>query len=276
MYGNRRLQSAGFVMQHDEATGIALWVRPPEKRRGMGGGGGEEEGGGRGKGNGEGNGDVERGEGEANTSSEEADDAERHNPIVFLHGLGIGLAPYADYVAALPRDRPVVAPEWPNISYGADKGHRYPTPRELAVKLYKFNPVYPWLESAWFQPLSLKSENNLFQAFAFKCNVYRYMADFLQRATRLASENAYAAGPDTRAATSSAASTTSNGNEKREEENTRRRRAAARPVKCDVIAHSYGTVILTYFRRHHPELVRRCVYIDPGGAVQVESSLPIA
>jgi hypothetical protein len=25
--------------------------------------------------------------------------------------------------------------------------------RQLMVGLYNFNPVHPWLESAWFQPL---------------------------------------------------------------------------------------------------------------------------
>ena len=36
-----------------------------------------------------------------------------------------------------------------------------------------------------------------------------------------------------------------------------------RDVKCDVIAHSYGTVCLTAFRRHYPHSVRRCAYVDP-------------
>jgi len=34
-------------------------------------------------------------------------------------------------------------------------------------------------------------------------------------------------------------------------------------TKCDVIAHSYGTVVLTGFKRYYPEMLRRCVYIDP-------------
>jgi hypothetical protein len=29
------------------------------------------------------------------------------------------------------------------------------TPEEAKVGLYKFNPVDPWLERAWLQPLSL-------------------------------------------------------------------------------------------------------------------------
>ena len=37
----------------------------------------------------------------------------------------------------------------------------------------------------------------------------------------------------------------------------------ARDVRCDVIAHSYGTVCLTAFRRHYPKSVRRCAYVDP-------------
>ena len=37
----------------------------------------------------------------------------------------------------------------------------------------------------------------------------------------------------------------------------------ARGDQCDVIAHSYGTVCLTAFRRHYPKSVRRCAYVDP-------------
>ena len=34
------------------------------------------------------------------------DDPNRHDPVVFLHGLGVGLAPYADHVADnLPKVR---------------------------------------------------------------------------------------------------------------------------------------------------------------------------
>ena len=32
------------------------------------------------------------------------------------------------------------------------KSHENPA---IVVGLYKLNPVYPWLESAWFQPLIL-------------------------------------------------------------------------------------------------------------------------
>jgi hypothetical protein len=44
----------------------------------------------------------------------------------------------------------------------------------LKVGLYKLNPVYPQLESAWFQPLNLSSEKPV-SKFAFKCNLYRYI-----------------------------------------------------------------------------------------------------
>ena len=101
--------------------------------------------------------------------------------MVFLHGLGLGVAPYADWVAALPKDRPIVVPEWPNISYGTDLGARYPTPSELA--------------------------------------------DFLERTTQQASDDAAAADELLSPSVSS--------------------RSVGPPRKCDVIAHSYGTVVLT-------------------------------
>jgi|AntAceMinimDraft_12_1070368.scaffolds.fasta_scaffold45976_1 hypothetical protein len=106
-YGNRRLRAAGFREQHDAATDIVLWVRLPDPRdqiystRADGGEGVELAGGG-----GEVGGRGPGREAGANAASD-AGNAERHKPIVFLHGLGIGLAPYADYVASLPRDRPV-------------------------------------------------------------------------------------------------------------------------------------------------------------------------
>jgi hypothetical protein len=43
------------------------------------------------------------------------------------------------------------------------------------VGLYKLNPVDPYHESAWFQPLNLKCDI-LVSNFAFKCNLYRYNA----------------------------------------------------------------------------------------------------
>jgi hypothetical protein len=49
-------------------------------------------------------------------------------------------------------------------------------PRALpAVGLYKLISVYLSLESAWFEPLSLKCEK-LVSDFAFKFNLYRYTA----------------------------------------------------------------------------------------------------
>ena len=44
------------------------------------------------------------------------------------------------------------------------------------VGMYKLNPVYPWLEISWFQPLNFE-RNLLVSKFAFnKCNfmLYRY------------------------------------------------------------------------------------------------------
>jgi hypothetical protein len=41
------------------------------------------------------------------------------------------------------------------------------------VRRCKQNSVDPWLERAWFQPLSLKRDI-LVSKFAFKCNLYRY------------------------------------------------------------------------------------------------------
>ena len=131
-----------------------------------------------------------------------ASDFDRYDPLVFLHGLGIGIAPYADYVCALPDHRPVVAPEWPNISYSwDDRSHEYPSPSEISA--------------------------------------------FLERSTRRAAEDALAR--DLR------------GVDATQDAIVRR----ARDVRCDVIAHSYGTVCLTAFRRHYPKSVRRCAYVDP-------------
>jgi hypothetical protein len=63
------------------------------------------------------------------------------------------------------------------------------------VGLYKLNAVDPQLATAWFQPLSLWSEN-LVSMFAFKCNLYRYSlgtlvmcADFNAIAERVAGGN---------------------------------------------------------------------------------------
>ena len=104
-----------------------------------------------------------------------------------------GIAPYADWIASLPRDRPVVAPEWPNISYGADVGHRYPHPGEF-------------------------------------CGFSRTRDDGGRRARR---GRALAEGEPKRG--------------KKERMTTTPRRHT-----CDVIAHSYGSVVLTAFRRHQP------------------------
>ena len=173
-HGARRLRQAGFQRRRDAATDIILWGRlssPIGKDA----------------------------SGSPSLTTPLVPNPDRHNPIVFLHGLGLGIAPYAEYVCALPTDRPVVAPEWPNISYGADRSHRYPSPSEIS--------------------------------------------NFLERATRRAAEDAWArddAGADQSAIVD----------------------AGKRSV-CDVIAHSYGTVCLTAFRRHYPGSTRRRVYVDP-------------
>ena len=168
---NAKLRSAGFERKRDPATHIVVWVRPPKAR-------------------------------ENAASLASASDFDRYDPLVFLHGLGIGIAPYADYVCALPDHRPVVAPEWPNISYSwDDRSHEYPSPSEISA--------------------------------------------FLERSTRRAAEDALAR--DLR------------GSDVTQDAIVRR----ARDVRCDVIAHSYGTVCLTAFRRHYPKSVRRCAYVDP-------------
>jgi hypothetical protein len=72
-YGKIRLERAGFVRTHDASTDCDLWVRPRVGEDGDG---------------------------------LNPDDPNRHDPVVFLHGLGVGLAPYADYVADhLPKVR---------------------------------------------------------------------------------------------------------------------------------------------------------------------------
>lgn len=169
---NAKLRSAGFERKRDPATHIVVWVRPPKARE------------------------------NAASVFASASDFDRYDPLVFLHGLGIGIAPYADYVCALPDHRPVVAPEWPNISYSwDDRSHEYPSPSEISA--------------------------------------------FLERSTRRAAEDAMAR--DLR------------GSDATQDAIVRR----ARDVRCDVIAHSYGTVCLTAFRRHYPKSVRRCAYVDP-------------
>ena len=172
---NAKLRSAGFERKRDPATNIVAWVRPPRSVLVAGAAASAERG--------------------------SVADSDRYDPLVFLHGLGIGIAPYADYVCALPDHRPVVAPEWPNISYSwDDRSHEYPSPSEISA--------------------------------------------FLERSTRRAAEDALAR--DTRGA---------------ETQDAIVRRV--RDVRCDVIAHSYGTVCLTAFRRHYPRSVRRCAYVDP-------------
>ena len=167
-----KLRNSGFERKRDPATNIVVWVRPPRTPRSDGK-----------------NADF-------NPVATSASDSDRYEPLVFLHGLGIGIAPYADYVCALPDHRPVVAPEWPNISYSwDDRSHEYPSPSEISA--------------------------------------------FLERSTRRAAEDALAR--DVRGA---------------ETQDAIVRRV--RDVKCDVIAHSYGTVCLTAFRRHYPHSVRRC------------------
>ena len=172
---NAKLRSAGFERKRDPATRIVVWTRPPKAR--------------------------ENAESDADALAS-ASDFDQYDPLVFLHGLGIGIAPYADYVCALPDHRPVVAPEWPNISYSwDDRSHEYPSPSEISA--------------------------------------------FLERSTRRAAEDALA--HDLR------------GVDATQDAIVRR----ARDVRCDVIAHSYGTVCLTAFRRHYPKSVRRCAYVDP-------------
>ena len=133
--------------------------------------------------------------------------------LYFLHGFGMGVPPYTSFIEKLPKDRIVVCPEWPNISYGLDRSHEYPTPRELSNVLARTVErvqdekllLYPQIEEVddarWYRE--------------------RFGGWFRKK-------------PSKREIT-----------------------------KCDVIAHSYGTVVLTGFKRHFPEMLRRCVYIDP-------------
>ena len=65
------------------------------------------------------------------------------------------------------------------VGFGAifesvDRYYYSADPDALKVGLYKLNPVDPQLETAWFQPLSLLSEN-LISKFAFKFSSYRYI-----------------------------------------------------------------------------------------------------
>lgn len=190
-YGSRRLRRAGFTRTHDEKTGCDVWSRPRVAEKGDG---------------------------------LNPEDPNRHDPVVFLHGLGAGLSPYADYVADfLPRDRPVVAPEWPNISYGwNDRCHRYPTPREFAAFLARA------VTTTHARSVRKEWEETSYEEAA--------------RTTKVGVGEPGGRGIDS---------------------------ASGRPpiatvgFKCDLIAHSYGTVILTAFRKHEGDFVRRCVYVDP-------------
>ena len=138
-----------------------------------------------------------------------------------------------------PKDRPVVAPEWPNISYGRDRCYRYPTPTEFA--------------------------------------------DFLKRSVTAVHVASVAAeeceGGETRGADDSSSKSSSKTSSKTLSLSRKRRHSEGKysygsgdespdgdsqpTFACDLIAHSYGTVILTAFRRHNPRLTRRCVYVDP-------------
>ncbi len=133
-----------------------------------------------------------------------------------------------------PKDRPVVAPEWPNISYGRDRCYRYPTPTEFA--------------------------------------------DFLKRSVTAAHVASVAAeeeceGGETRGADESSSKSSSKTLSFSKSSTRKRRHSEGKysydsgdespTFACDLIAHSYGTVILTAFRRHNPRLTRRCVYVDP-------------
>ena len=197
-YGSHRLHAAGFTRTHDEKTGCDVWSRPRVAEKGDG---------------------------------LNPEDPNRHDPVVFLHGLGVGLSPYADYVADfLPRDRPVLAPEWPNISYGwNDRCHRYPTPREFAAFLARA------VTETHARSVRKEWEETSYEEAA--------------RFTKVE------VGADGRAVGEPGGGGIDS--------------ASGRPpianvgFKCDLVAHSYGTVILTAFRKHEGRLVRRCVYVDP-------------
>ena len=198
-YGSHRLHAAGFTKTHDEKTGCDVWSRPRVAEKGDG---------------------------------LNPEDPNRHDPVVFLHGLGVGLSPYADYVADyLPRDRPVLAPEWPNISYGwNDRCHRYPTPREFASFLARA------VTETHARSVRKEWEETSYEEAA--------------RFTKVE------VGADGRAVGEPGGGGIDS--------------ASGRPpiakgvgFKCDLVAHSYGTVILTAFRKHEGRLVRRCVYVDP-------------
>jgi len=171
---NQALREGGFVESApDEKTGVVLWTREGSRNR----------------------------KSSDNTSSNDVGvdsiqrtDSNKNVPIVFMHGLGVGVGPYSSWIIErLPKDRTILCPEWPNISYGIERGHEYPTPRELA--------------------------------------------SFLKAAV----ENAVIA----------------------ENTSSSSQNKALVEIKCDCIAHSYGTVVLTGFRRYHKDVVRRSVYIDP-------------
>ena len=169
---NRALREGGFVESPpDEKTGVVLWTREASSTAESSSSSEKDDGGG--------------------DDDDEKNHPNRHVPVVFMHGLGVGVGPYSSWIIErLPKDRTILCPEWPNISYGIERGHEYPTPRELA------------------QFLRTSVENAIKK---------------VKNKTQLQPSE----------------------------------------IKCDCIGHSYGTVVLTGFRRYCRDVVRRSVFIDP-------------
>ena len=89
-YGSHRLHAAGFTKTHDEKTGCDVWSRPRMAEKGDG---------------------------------LNPEDPNRHDPVVFLHGLGVGLSPCADYGQIIYREiDPCSHPSGPTYPTGGTTG----------------------------------------------------------------------------------------------------------------------------------------------------------
>lgn len=171
---NQALREGGFVeLPPDEKTGVVLWTREASEESWSN------------------DANADDTDDKKKYKNKKTRNPNRHVPVVFMHGLGVGIGPYSSWIIEkLPNDRTILCPEWPNISYGIERGHEYPTPRELAQFL------------------------------------------------RTSVENAIKKVKN---------KTTLTPNE----------------IECDCIGHSYGTVVLTGFRKYYRDVVRRSVFIDP-------------
>jgi hypothetical protein len=90
---------------------------------------------------------------------------------------------FINAVSALDATTFSEAPRFREVRRALEPLHKRFAARQ-SVGLCELNPVDPQLESAWFQPLSLKCDI-LVSKFAFKCNLYRYKLAILERERKM-------------------------------------------------------------------------------------------